>query len=133
MNAVRGRDFANVLRQSFDLGSPEETPERWRLLAPALNVDKIAAPLLIQLPEQEVRHAMELYGRLSNSSTPVEMHAFPEEGHIKTQPRHRHASHRRYLDWFRYWLQGHVDPDAAKADQYRRWSLLRKRQRNSTE
>jgi hypothetical protein len=71
---------------------------------------------------------MELYGRLSNSSTPVELHAFPDEGHFKIQPRHRLAAHRRYLDWFRYWLQGHVDPDPAKAEQYRRWDQLRRRQ-----
>jgi dipeptidyl aminopeptidase/acylaminoacyl peptidase len=133
LNNVRGRDFAGPLRFFYRLGSPEETPERWRLVAPALNVGKIEAPLLMQLPEQETRHVMELYGRLSNSATPVELFGFPDESHFKMQPRHRQAAHRRYLDWFRYWLQGHADNDPARADQYRRWDLLRKRRSVSAE
>src|SRR3546814_4475586 len=30
----------------------------------------------------------------------------------------------RNLDWFRYWLQGDIDPDPNKADQYARWARL---------
>ena len=123
-NGVRGRDHHEVLRRAWGLGAPEETPERWRLLSPALNADRIRAPLLLQLAEQESRYAVELYARLSNSTTPTEMHVFPDERHIKMQPRHRLAVYRRNLDWFRFWLQGYVDPDPAKADQYRRWQAL---------
>jgi hypothetical protein len=49
------------------------------------------------------------------------MYAFPNEPHIKTQPRHKLAVYQRNLDWFRFWLLGAVDPDPAKAEQYRRW------------
>jgi hypothetical protein len=31
----------------------------------------------------------------------------------------------RNLDWFRFWLQGAVDADPAKAEQYRRWEAMR--------
>ena len=126
-NGVRGRDHHQLLRQVWGLGSPDETPERWRLVSPALNVDRIRAPLLLQLPEQESRYAIELYARLSNSPTPTELYVFPDEAHIKVQPRHRLAVYRRNLDWFRFWLQGYVDPDPGKADQYRRWRALRER------
>jgi len=129
--AVRGRNFAQVMRDFLQLGAPEETPERWKLIAPSLNVSRIAAPLLMQLPEQEARMASELHGRLTNGTTPVEMYAFPDEGHVKIQPRHRHAVYRRNLDWFRYWLQDHVDPDPARAEQYRRWEALRLRRAGS--
>ena len=81
----------------------------------------------MQLPEQEARNVIELYARLSRSPTPAELYVFPDAAHIKVQPRHRLAAHQRYLDWFRYWLQGHSDADPAKADQYRRWHLLRER------
>lgn len=126
-NGVRGRDHHQLLRQVWGLGSPEDTPERWRLVSPALNVEHIRVPLLLQLPEQESRYAIELYARLTNSPTPTELYVFPDEPHIKVQPRHRLAVYRRNLDWFRFWLQGYEDPDRAKAEQYRRWRHLRER------
>lgn len=131
MGAMRGRDNPRVMREFMQAGPPDQDSERWRLIAPALNVDRISAPVLMQLPAQEVRHAAELFARLSNTRTPVEMYAFPEEAHVKIQPRHRHAVYRRNLDWFRYWLQGHVDPDPARVEQYRRWEILRRRQDES--
>ena len=120
-NNIRGREHRRILRQVWDLGSPDETPEQWRLLSPALNVDRIRAPLLFQLAEQESRYAIEFFARLSNSATPTELYVFPDEPHIKVQPRHRLAVYRRNVDWFRFWLQDYEDPDAAKAEQYRRW------------
>lgn len=120
-----GRDYAQVLRAFIGLGSPDETPERWQRISPALNTERIEAPLLMQLPESEARAAVELYSRLAGGPTPVELYAFPDEGHVKMQPRHRQAVYRRGLDWFRYWLQDYRDPDPARAAQYRRWDALR--------
>lgn len=130
-NNVRGRDHGEVLRRFWGLGAPDETPERWQLLSPALNVSRITAPLLLQLPEQEARYAVELYARLSHSPTPTEMYVFPDERHVKTQPRHRLAVYRRNIDWFRFWLQDHVDPAPAKTEQYRRWRALAQRARTA--
>jgi dipeptidyl aminopeptidase/acylaminoacyl peptidase len=130
-NAMRGSSIPADLRRVHALGSPDETPARWRLISPALNVEKIRAPLLMQLPEQEARHQMEYYTRLSNTATPVELHAFPGAAHIKMAPRQRFAVGMRNVDWFRYWLQGHVDSEPSKAAQYRRWAALRARSRGS--
>lgn len=129
LNGVRGRDHHDLLRRVWGLGAPEETPERWQLLSPALNVDRIRAPLLMQLPEQESRYAAELYARLSNTATPVELYVFPDEAHIKAQPRHRLAAYRRNLDWFRFWLTAHESDDPRDAAQYRRWQELAARAR----
>lgn len=120
-NSVRGRDAPELIRQAWGLGSPEDTPERWRLLSPAMNVEKIKAPVLMQLPEQEFRSTMELYARLSQSKIPSELHAFVAEPHILTEPRHRLAAYERNLDWFRFWLKGEEDPSPTKRQQYRRW------------
>jgi dipeptidyl aminopeptidase/acylaminoacyl peptidase len=127
LNGVRGRDYAGILRQVWGLGAPDEMPDQWRLVAPALHVERIRAPLLMQLPEQESRYQAEFYAKLTNSTTPTELYVFPDEPHIKVQPRHRLAVYRRNLDWFRFWLQQYVDPDPAKADQYRRWRSLAER------
>lgn len=133
MGAMRGRDNPKVMREFMQAGAPDEDPERWRTIAPALNVERITAPLLIQLPAQEIRHSAELYARLSNTRTPVEMFAFVDEAHVRLQPRHRLAAYRRDLDWFRYWLDNRVDPDPARAEQYRRWDALRRRQGSAAE
>ena len=124
-NALPGHDFTGVLDAFFGLASPDDAPERWRLVSPALNTERIEAPLLMQMPENEARAQAEIYARLALTSTPVELYAFPDENHIKFQPRHRLATYRRNLDWFRFWLQGYVDPDPAKAEQYRRWEAMR--------
>ena len=62
---------------------------------------------------------------MAQEGKPVELWAFPEETHLKYQPRHKAAVYERNLDWFRFWLQDHVDPDPAKAAQYRRWEAMK--------
>ena len=133
MESLRGRDVPAVMREFQQAGTPEADPERWKVISPALATDRITAPLLMQLPEQEIRSAMELYSKLSNTKTPVELYAFPDEAHIKLQPVHMYAVYRRNLDWFRYWRQDYVDPDPALAAQYHRWDLLRRRRDGSGE
>lgn len=121
---VKGKDIHAGARQGWGLGAPDETPRRWKAISPALNTDRIHVPLLMQMPEQEFRLNMELYSRLSEEGKPVELYAFPNEPHIKVQPRHKLAVYRRNLDWFRYWLQGYIDPDPTKAAQYQRWEVF---------
>jgi dipeptidyl aminopeptidase/acylaminoacyl peptidase len=127
LNAVTGPDIPKSMRRVWGLGAPDDTPERWRLVSPALNAEKIRIPVLFQMPEMEARRVPELYARLAGQGTPTELYAFPDEAHIKELPRHRLAVYQRNLDWFRYWLQGHRDPDPGKAEQYRRWDRLRDR------
>jgi dipeptidyl aminopeptidase/acylaminoacyl peptidase len=123
-NAIAGRDTPEMLRQAWGLGAPGETPQAWASLSPALNVDRISAPMLVQIPEQEYRMIPEFIAKLSRSTTPSEVYAFPNEPHLLIQPRHRAAAYARNLDWFRFWLQGHEDPDPAKVEQYVRWRAM---------
>ena len=122
--SVRGSDQPYFYRKVWGIGSPDETPGRWRLVSTALNARHIRSPILFQLPEQEARRISELYGRLIQARTPTELYGFPDETHIKVLPRHRLAVYDRNLDWFRYWLQDYRDSDPAKSNQYRRWDLL---------
>jgi dipeptidyl aminopeptidase/acylaminoacyl peptidase len=114
-----------VIKRLWGLGSPEETPARWKLISPAFNVDKIHAPLLLQMPEQEYLEALDYFMPLANSATPTDLYVFPNEPHQKVQPRHKLAAYERNLDWFRFWLQGYVDPDRRKAAQYDLWQAMR--------
>jgi dipeptidyl aminopeptidase/acylaminoacyl peptidase len=123
-NAVAGRDTPEALLKVWGLGPPGETPQAWARLSPALNVDRIRVPMLLQVPEQEYRMIPEFIAKLSRSTTPSEIWAFPHEPHVLTQPRHRAAAYARNLDWFRFWLQGYESPDPDKAAQYARWRAM---------
>lgn len=123
-NAVAGRDVAGVLHSAWGIGDPDHDPKGWRLISPAFNADRISAPFLMQMPEQEYRSNVELLARLQRAGKPAEFWAFPQEMHIKWQPRHQLAANERNLDWFRFWLTGELDPDPAKAEQYARWRSL---------
>lgn len=120
-NAVKERQIPTILKQGWGVGDPDTDRRGWRRLSPAFNVDRIHAALLMQLPEREYRPNVELLARLQRTNTPVELWAFPNETHIKYQPRHRLAANVRNLDWFCYWLTGWADPDPEKRDQYAHW------------
>ncbi len=123
-NGFKGRDAHERLKKWWGLGDPADTAEAWKNISPALNVNQIDAAVLLQLPEQEARLATEFIGRLSHSATPSDFYIFPDEPHVKIQPRHKLAVYRRNLDWFRYWLQAYRDPDPLKSDQYGRWDAI---------
>ncbi len=125
-NALPGSLIPPILKQVWGIGRPEDDPARWTLVSPVFGIDRIEAPLLMQLSEREFRYNVELAARLGQAGKPVELWAFPEETHLKYQPRHKLAVYERNLDWFRFWLQDHVDRDPAKAEQYRRWQAMRR-------
>lgn len=123
-NAGAGRDFFRQnLEKVWGLGPPDTDLADWRRRSPSLQVDRIDAPVLMQLPEQEARQSPELQARLTAAGK-GELHVFPFAPHIKVEPRQKYAVYQRNLDWFRYWLQGYIDPDPGKADQYARWAKL---------
>ena len=124
MNQAKGDMFREGLREVWGLGSPEETPERWKLLSPAYNVDRILIPVLFQMPEEEYLFALDYIFPLMRRQR-ADLYVFPDEPHRKFQPRHMLSAYERNLDWFRFWLQGVEDDDAAKAGQYARWRDMR--------
>lgn len=123
-NAIAGREVPDILQKVWGIGPPDVDRARWKTLAATHSLDKLRAPLLMQLPEREFRTNVELAARLGRAGKAVELWAFPYETHIMYQPRHKRAVYERNLDWFRFWLQGHVDPDPGKAEQYRRWRAM---------
>lgn len=123
-NARPGREtFDDNIEKTWGVRSPDETPDGWMRLSPALNIDKISAPVLMQFPEQEARLSIELVSRLATAHM-GETHIFPYAPHIKVEPRQKLAAYERNLDWFRFWLKGEIDPDPSKAQQYQRWAKL---------
>ena len=122
--SMRGDVYLKPLKEFWQLGSPEETAERWRLLSPAANLDKIKAPILMQMPEQEYVMALDYAIPLIRDQR-ADLYVFPNEPHQKLQPRHKLAAYERNIDWFRFWLQGYEDPDPAKREEFKRWRAMK--------
>jgi len=100
----------------------------WNPIDVAQHVDKIKAPILFNIPDQEIAANTTLLRHLEDARKPFDAYVYPNEYHEKWQSAHRQAIYRRNLDWFRFWLQDYEDPDPAKAEQYQRWRELRKAQ-----
>lgn len=114
------------LERYWQLGTQEQTPERWRTLSPTYHIDRIRAPSLMQLPEQEYRYALDYLVPLIQERR-ADVYVFPHEPHQKFQPRHQLAVYERNLDWFRFWLQGYEDESVRKSEQYLHWHGMRDR------
>lgn len=97
----------------------------WKPMSLTLNAAQIRTPLLMQIADDEYHQALGAFTALREHGKPVELYVFPGEHHNKWQPLHRAALYARNLDWFAFWLQGTVDPDPAKAEQYRRWETMK--------
>ncbi|MGX5711725.1 Atxe2 family lasso peptide isopeptidase [Sphingopyxis terrae subsp. ummariensis] len=124
-NALPDRGFAAMFGAFWSAGDPERDRERWEIISPAFDAASIDTPLLMQVPESEVRNLAEFHTKLKLAGKPAEMIAFADEVHVKYQPVHKRAVYERNLDWYRFWLAGEEDPAPAKSGQYARWRSLR--------
>jgi dipeptidyl aminopeptidase/acylaminoacyl peptidase len=111
-------------RRSWGFPEPSDVGA-WKPLSLVLNAETIRAPLLMQMADHGYLIALDAFMALRAKGRPVEMHVFPDEYHLKWQPAHRLAVYERNLDWFDFWLRGHIDDDPLKAGQYHRWEALR--------
>jgi len=100
-------------------------PAFWKPYSLALNAARIDTPLLMQLADTEMLTALPTVTALRVFRQPVDLYTFPQEFHIKWQPRHRRAVYERNLDWFTFWLQGREDPAPSKAEQFTLWRGMR--------
>lgn len=123
-NSLRGAGFKDELKEGWGLGAPDETPARWQAISPAFKVDKISAPILFQNSEQEYLGELEYALPLIRKHR-ADLYVFPNEAHLKVQPRHKLAVYERNRDWFLFWLKGVVDSDPAKAKQYEYWRAMK--------
>ena len=123
--SMKGDVFTSGLKYLWGLGSPAKTPRRWHVLSPVYNLDRISAPFLFQMPEQEYMQATDYVIPMIRKNL-ADLYVYPNEPHTKFQPRHKLAAYERNLDWFRFWLQGYEDPDSVKRAQYAHWREMKK-------
>lgn len=124
MMSLGGEDEHSRMGRYWQLGTLEETPDHWRQLSPTYHIERMRAPVLMQMPEQEFRYSLDFMVPLIRRHR-ADVYIFPHEQHQKSQPRHKLAVYQRNLDWFRFWLLGVEDADPAKASQYAIWRQMR--------
>ncbi|WP_255516420.1 Atxe2 family lasso peptide isopeptidase [Luteimonas suaedae] len=123
---LKGEEFVSRAKRIWQLGPPDETADQWKRIGLEFNVDKVSAPVLMQIPEQE-------YLWLLDSAVPLmleqkaDLYVFPHAPHFKFQPRHLLAANERNVDWFRFWLQDYEDPAPEKRQQYLGWRNMKAR------
>lgn len=88
------------------------------------NVDKIKAPILVQVGDSEYRIGLDTLAVFRLHHKPIEMYVFENEPHFKWQPAHRFAMYRRVTQWFDFWLRRRKDCSPAFAAQYARWEKM---------
>lgn len=118
-------DFAQQGYPRAGSQADEESRAFWKAYSFSVNAERIDQPILMQLADDEYLLALQSFTALRAAGKPVEMYVYPGEHHIKWQSAHRAAVYERNLDWFAFWLQGRIDPDLSKREQYRRWQALR--------
>ncbi|MEJ1963525.1 MAG: Atxe2 family lasso peptide isopeptidase [Gammaproteobacteria bacterium] len=119
-----GSQFSDFLEQVGYPGVDEERPAFWAPRSLALNAERIRAPILIQVDDDEYRSALETFASFRRHGKPIDMYVYPDETHIKWQPAHRLAVYRRNLDWFDFWLRGVRQPDPARQAELDRWQAM---------
>src|SRR3546814_16053235 len=86
--SMKGDAFFKPVKEFWQLGPLDETPERWQLLSPAAYLDKIKAPILMQMPEQEYVMALDYAVPLIRDHR-ADLYVFPNEPHQHFQPRNK--------------------------------------------
>ena len=110
------------MKQAAGLPSPASGDlQRWRRISPEFHADSINTPVLIQVADRELVETVPTISALKEAGQPVEAYVFPNEYHIKWQPKHKLAVYNRTIDWFNFWLRDVEDSDSKKAAQYERW------------
>lgn len=99
----------------------------WPDLSLSLNVERVRAPILAQVADRELVFMLEAHRTFTDLGRPFDLYVFPNEYHVKWQPRHRRAIYERSLDWFSFWLLDEEDSDPAKTRQYEIWRNMRER------
>lgn len=108
------------------------TLKSWVENSPGFNIDKVNTPMLITaLNPGSLMREYEWYAASKRLSKPAELLYIQDGSHELEKPWDRMASQGSNVDWFDFWLNGHEDPNPAKAEQYQRWRELRKLQEAS--
>ncbi len=101
----------------------------WMQNSPGFNLDKVRTAVRLEYYGWGgFLGGWQSFSGLSILKKPVDFVWLPYGTHLLVKPWERLVSQQGNVDWFDFWLQGVVDSDPAKAQEYARWRELRKLQ-----
>ena len=112
-------------KKKYLQGAPGDAGSYWDDIALDYNVDKVNAPLLMNVSDWEAAFAAPNVSLLQEAGKAVEMYIYLDEGHIKWRPDHRLSAYNRNIQWLNFWLKGEVDSEPVSEGQYDRWRTMR--------
>jgi dienelactone hydrolase len=104
--------------------APAQEHPWWRTNTPIYYADRIATPVLMNLPESEALYGLPLRARLQDRRVPTEMYIYPDAAHLKWRVSELYATQMRAIAWIDFWLQNRNDIDAQDRDRFARWRRL---------
>ncbi len=126
--ALISEQFRRSLRAVGTTGPWRDGPEPWaswyRETGIIYHADRIRAPLLMNLSDNEALTGFPLAVRLSELNRANEIYIYPGEFHVKWRPRHQLAAQQRAADWIDFWLRGIERNDPNEPDRLERWRAL---------
>jgi dipeptidyl aminopeptidase/acylaminoacyl peptidase len=98
----------------------------WVRLSAGFHTDRVCTPILWQTNDPvSLVYGWEQYASLRAQDKPVDLVYIRNGDHVLAKPLERLLEQGMNVDWYDYWLNGHEDPDPAKADQYKRWAAMK--------
>jgi dipeptidyl aminopeptidase/acylaminoacyl peptidase len=96
----------------------------WVRDSPTFNLDEVTTPIrVVAMRGRGVVDMWEPYALLEAMHKSVELIVLNTDQHVVVDPRVRLAAQEGNVDWLRFWLQGYVDPDPRKKQEYERWEM----------
>jgi dipeptidyl aminopeptidase/acylaminoacyl peptidase len=102
-----------------------KSADHWKRISMAQNAERIHTPVLHTVSDTEYLLYLPLYRSFVDMGKPVELYVYPDELHVRNQPRHRFEIYELNLDWFAFWLKREERTGKEKKEQYARWRKMR--------
>lgn len=100
--------------------------QSWLRNSPGFSLDHICTPILMEFNSPvALQYGWDDYAALLAQGKPVDLLYIRNGNHVLVNPRQRMIEQGRNVDWYDYWLNGHKNPDPAKAARYKLWDHMK--------
>jgi dipeptidyl aminopeptidase/acylaminoacyl peptidase len=130
-DGIDGGYFEYIAGQltEFDADNGGKSPfgkeglDLWMKESPGFNMDRVCIPLrLVSIEDRLAQWDWFVASRMQKK--PAELIEIPDGTHMLEKPSDRYIAMEGIVDWYRFWLQGYIDPSPDKQSQYNRWKQL---------
>ena len=94
----------------------------------SVNADKIVTPILENASDTEYLIYVSTFRSLGDVGKPIELYIYPNELHVRNQPKHKLEIYDRNFDWFCFWLKDEENTSPRDPQQPGRWRQMRQLQ-----